>query len=299
MIQSLLRCWFHLHSVDPLGLVHGIFIHGVSHVKHLLTLLARRHSCDILARDAIDVVLPFLHAVHVFFEAEMFISRFERVEPQQLSSLKLHAFNKPFVKLLPVILQLGNLSEHFQVLRHIVLLDHAQDLVLQQSLGHDVRLCCLLFVQPGPFIQQSHILGRQDLVDDDECSLDREVLQLVQVLNGSRILQQPQLPNSVVRMSRLFLNLGVVCNPFDTPVGALVVLQKVWQRGVAQSHAHVGRCTTWNNPKTCKGWFGAKRSKYKFCSSVQKVPTRSLRTFLRFLSICCSPLFHPSSCCCS
>ena len=40
-------------------------------------------------RDAMNVVLPSLHAVHVFLEADLFISRLERVELQQFSSPKL------------------------------------------------------------------------------------------------------------------------------------------------------------------------------------------------------------------
>ena len=98
----------------------------------------------------IIVVLPFLHTVHVFLEADLFISRLGRVEPQQFSNLnkivnrvltdpKLHAFDKLFVELLAVIVQLGNFIEHVHALHHVVLLDHAQDLVLLQSLTIDVQ----------------------------------------------------------------------------------------------------------------------------------------------------------------
>ena len=40
-------------------------------------------------------------------------------------------------------------------------------------------------------------------------------------------------------MCRLFLNLGVVCHPFGTPVAAHVVSQQDVQRGGARSHERV------------------------------------------------------------
>ena len=53
---------------------------------------------------------------------------------------KRQALVKLFAELLVLVVhQLGNFREHFQVLRHVVLLDHAQDLVLQQSLTIDVQ----------------------------------------------------------------------------------------------------------------------------------------------------------------
>ena len=41
--------------------------------------------------------------------------------------------------------------------------------------------------------------------------------------------------------SRLCLNLGVVCYPFDPPVGARVIRQQEVQRGDARSHERVRR----------------------------------------------------------
>ena len=109
----------------------------------------RGHNSDTLARDVFNVMLPFLHAVHVFLEADLFISRFGRVEPQQFSNLKivngvltdpkLHAFDKLFVEHLVVIVQLGSFCEHVQALLRMVLHDHAQDLVLLQILTRDVQ----------------------------------------------------------------------------------------------------------------------------------------------------------------
>ena len=85
-----------------------------------MTLLAQmfperrgEHNGDTLTRDVIIVVLPFLLSVHVFLEADLFISRLGRIEPQYFSNLKivngvltdpkLRAFDKLFVELLVVI----------------------------------------------------------------------------------------------------------------------------------------------------------------------------------------------------
>merc|ERR1719284_1185027 len=155
-IQSLLRCGFQLLSIELLELLYGILIHGVHHVKYLKTLLAqifqerrRGHDGDALASDVINVVLPFLHAVDVFLQADLLIPRLGCVEPQQFSDLgsvrgvlmdtKLQALAKLFIELLVVILLLGNFCKHLQALLHKVLLDHTQDLVLLQSLPRDVQ----------------------------------------------------------------------------------------------------------------------------------------------------------------
>ena len=57
-------------AVEFLELLHSIFIHGLHHVQYLETLL----DGDALASDETHVVLPILHAVHVFLQADLLLS---------------------------------------------------------------------------------------------------------------------------------------------------------------------------------------------------------------------------------
>ena len=52
---------------------------------------------------------------------------------------KRQALAELFIELLAVIVQLGNFREHLEAFLHVVLLDHTQDLVLQQSLTKYVQ----------------------------------------------------------------------------------------------------------------------------------------------------------------
>ena len=68
-------------SMELLELLHGVLIDGVDHVEHLDALLAEglqegggRDSGDALTRDVEDVVLAFLHAVHVLLQADLLVS---------------------------------------------------------------------------------------------------------------------------------------------------------------------------------------------------------------------------------
>ena len=108
-----------------------------------------RDCSDALTCDVKDVVLSFLHAVHILLEANLLVARLGGVESQELRNLgaigavlmhtKLQAFAKCFVELLVIILLLCNLCEHLQALLHEIFLDHSQDLVLLQSLTRDVQ----------------------------------------------------------------------------------------------------------------------------------------------------------------
>ena len=93
-----------------------------NHVQNLDALLAEglqewrgRDGSNTLAGDVEDVVLSFLHAIHVLLEADLLITRLGGVEAQELCNLgavggifmhpKLQALAKCFVKFLVVILQ--------------------------------------------------------------------------------------------------------------------------------------------------------------------------------------------------
>ena len=93
-----------------------------NHVQHFDSLLAEglqewrgRHCSNAFASDVEDVVLSFLHAVHVLLQADLLIARLGGVEAKELCNLgavggifmhpKLQALAKCFLKFLVVILQ--------------------------------------------------------------------------------------------------------------------------------------------------------------------------------------------------
>ena len=116
-----------------------------------------------------------------------------------------------------------------------------------QNLVHDVSLpvqaLCVLCILQCSVLE----VGVHNLV--------QYVSQLVQALSGLCIFQclvlvvdecshdhrVPRWSISVVKKCRLFLNLGVFCYSFGTPVRAHVVRQQDVQRGGAQSHERVRR----------------------------------------------------------
>merc|ERR1719498_139696 len=99
--------------------------------------------------DVVDVILSLLHAINILLQADLFIARLRGVVAHKLRNFgpiggvlmnsKLNVLGELLVELLVVILLLGNLRKHFQTFLHQVFLDHAQDLVLLQSLTRDVQ----------------------------------------------------------------------------------------------------------------------------------------------------------------
>ena len=81
-IKSVLRCGFQFLSIELSRPLHCKLVCGVHHMKHLWTLLAKKfnewqrgHNSDTRAGDGMNVVLPFLHAIHVFLHVGLFITR--------------------------------------------------------------------------------------------------------------------------------------------------------------------------------------------------------------------------------
>ena len=130
--------------------------------------------------------------------------------------------------------------------------------------------CCVLCSLPCPQLEVaeigklSHVYDAQQPVQsrsglcDLLCSglvvgkrgLNHDVQQLVRACTRPRSRSRQRVCRqrcssrwsiSVVVISRLFLNLGVVCYPFGTPVGAHVVRQQDVQRGGARPHERVRR----------------------------------------------------------
>merc|ERR1712238_488294 len=84
-VQALLCRGLELLAVEFLKLLNTVLVHGVDHVHNLQALLAqslqkgrRRHGGDALARDVVDIVLAFLHAVNVFLQADLLVAGFGR-----------------------------------------------------------------------------------------------------------------------------------------------------------------------------------------------------------------------------
>merc|ERR1719235_3020792 len=102
-----------------------------------------------LAGDVIDVVLALLHAIHILFQTDGFITRFGRLVPQELSNLlsvrgvlmdaQLQALAELFIELLVVVLFLRDLRKHLEALLHQVFLDHSENLVLLKRLARNVQ----------------------------------------------------------------------------------------------------------------------------------------------------------------
>mmetsp|Transcript_36757 Transcript_36757/g.79203 ORF Transcript_36757/g.79203 Transcript_36757/m.79203 type:complete len:528 (+) Transcript_36757:116-1699(+) len=155
-VETLLGGALQLLAVELLQLLSRIFVNGVHHVQDFDALLAQclqewrgRDGSDTLAGDVEDVVLSFLHAIHVLLEADLLITRLGGVEAQELCNLgavggvfmhpELQALAECLVELLVIILLLCNLREHLQAFLDKVLLDHSQDLVLLQGLARDVQ----------------------------------------------------------------------------------------------------------------------------------------------------------------
>merc|ERR1712060_279787 len=133
---------FNFFPIEFLELLDSILVDGVHHVKHLQSLLpqclqeGRGRDCrDTVARDVVDVVLPFLHPVHVLLQTPMLVAGLRRVIPHELSNLRpicrifvdaeLDVLRELLVELLVVILLLGNLCKHLQAFLDQVLFDHA------------------------------------------------------------------------------------------------------------------------------------------------------------------------------
>ena len=111
--------------------------------------MKRGHDGDALASDVINVVLPFIHAVDVCLQADLFITRLGNVNLDNSAILvlccavlmdpKLQTICLQFVEHIVVIFLFGNFCAHFEALLHKILLDDTQDFVLLQSLPRDVQ----------------------------------------------------------------------------------------------------------------------------------------------------------------
>jgi hypothetical protein len=109
----------------------------------------RRDSCDAVTGDVVDVVLSFLHAVHVLLEADLLVTRLGGVIAHELSHLcavcgilmdaKLDILGELFIELLVVVFLLRDLGEHLEALLDEVLFDNTQDLILLKCLTRDVQ----------------------------------------------------------------------------------------------------------------------------------------------------------------
>merc|ERR1712086_1058598 len=137
-------------------LLDGVLINRIHHVEDLETLLAkglkewrRGDASNAFTSDVINVVLSLLHAINILLEANLLIARLGDVIAQELSNLhsvcrilvdaKFDVLRELLVKLLVVILLLGDFGKHFKAFLNQVLLDHTQNFILLESLARDVQ----------------------------------------------------------------------------------------------------------------------------------------------------------------
>merc|ERR1711953_629244 len=81
-VQAFLSDGFQFLTIKLFELLDRVLIDGINHVKYFEAFLAerlqerrRRNSSDALAGDIVDVVLTLFHAVHIFLEADLFVTR--------------------------------------------------------------------------------------------------------------------------------------------------------------------------------------------------------------------------------
>merc|ERR1711865_1160158 len=155
-VEALFGCGLQLLSVEFLELLNSVLVNRITHVQDLKPLLAenlqewrRRHSCNTVTSDVVDVGLTLLHGDNALIEGDALVARLGSLVTQELSNLdavggvfvdaELDALAELLVELLVVVLLLSNLSEHLEAFLDQVLFDDTEDLVLLERLTRDVE----------------------------------------------------------------------------------------------------------------------------------------------------------------
>merc|ERR550514_1843511 len=93
-VQALLGRRLQLLSVELLQLLNGVFIDGVNHIQDFQPFLPQGleegtggDGSNALASNVVDVVLALLHTIDILFQADLLVTRFRSVEPQELCHL--------------------------------------------------------------------------------------------------------------------------------------------------------------------------------------------------------------------